>query len=83
MIRVFLILFLMLSNIADAEIYCDANILQWRQLCLEAMPEEECIVEDVCILFDETDTRDILSDARIEIPEDTPEGFQEQIYVVP
>lgn len=86
MARLFLLLFMLFAPtqpVLAADALCDEEVLYWQDMCLEfgLLPEEDCRVDDLCLEEEGEDQQ--LEGARIEVPEDTPKGYQEQIYIVP
>lgn len=80
-----LVLALLFSLPAAAQdIPCTQDILEWQQICLafDVLDETGCDISDICVL-EETTVEDIIRDATVEIPTDTPKGFSEQIYIIP
>lgn len=64
---------------------CDDALLQWREVCLGVgLSDEGCGLEDYCLVLDEEPAmEEVIKGAQVETPSDTPEGYTEQIYIVP
>lgn len=63
--------------------YCIEEMEAWEIMCLETspFPDTDCVIEDVCM--EDQAQEEALEEATITIPDDTPEGFEEKIYILP
>jgi hypothetical protein len=80
-------LFLLAGGILHAEesapLFCEESALYWQILCDDRafFPPESCLTEDAACAA-AAKAREELPPGEVYVPDDAPEGYQEQIFVV-
>ncbi len=77
------ILTLFASPAFAQDVYCNAEILEWQSLCLDTIGGDTCVIRDICIVPDVVFVDAVIKNAAVEVPVDTPDGYREQIFILP